>query len=178
MHPHLERLKDLYSEFGPVLILDPTTRDRECYAGWVNQGIRWAKTEGLDALIWSNDDIGPTTDTIGKLIDALAYADLVSQRRGDNNWDFSADLFGIRITHDQLWMDESYGFHWADLDMALRARVTGRRHELIDISYDMAAYVPVEPKGHLSEFHRHEAADVKLRDARWGWLLHGTVKHP
>ena len=60
MHPHLERLKDLYSEFGPVLILDPTTRYQERYAAWVNQGIRWAKAKDLDALIWSNDDIGPT----------------------------------------------------------------------------------------------------------------------
>lgn len=178
MHHHLETLRDMYSQFGPVLILDPSTRTQERYAAWVNQGIRWAKSEGLDALIWSNDDIGPTTDTIGKLIDALHYADLVSQRRGDNNWDFSADLFGIRITHDQLWMDESYGFHWADIDMALRARVTGRRHTLLDIAYDMAAYEHPEPDGHLNEFHHHEAADVELRDARWGWLLHGEVKHP
>lgn len=178
MHHHLETLRDMYSQFGPVLILDPSTRTQERYAAWVNQGIRWAKSEGLDALIWSNDDIGPDPRTIGKIVDELRYADLVSQRRGDNDWDFSADLFGIRITHDQLWMDENFGFHWADLDMAFRARVTGRRHHLLDIAYDMAAYVPDEPEGHLSEFNAYEAADVKLRDARWGWLLHGEVKHP
>jgi hypothetical protein len=177
MHPHLEQLVALYSQFGPALILDPTTREQERYAAWVNQGIRWAKAEGMDALIWSNDDIGPTPEVIGIMIDALHYADLASQRRGNNDWDFSADFFGIRITHDQLWMDESYGFHWADLDMALRARVTGRRHTLLDIGYDMGVYTPPEPHGHLREFDQHTAPDNALRDARWGWLLHGEVKH-
>lgn len=172
-HAHLDSLVALYSQFGPVLVLDPATRDKECYAAWVNQAIRWCKAEGHEALLWSNDDIGPTAEVIGKMIDALHYADLVSQRRANNDWDFSADLFGIRITHDQLWMDESYGFHWADLDMALRARVIGKRHTLLDLDYDMAAYVPDEPEGHLTEFNHHTAADVALRDARWGWLLHG-----
>jgi len=177
-HPHLEQLVNLYEQFGPVLVLEPATRDRECYAAWVNQGIRWAKVNGHEAMVWSNDDIGPTAEVIGKIIDALHYADLVSQRRGNNDWDFSADLFGIRITHDQLWMDESYGFHWADLDMALRARILGKKHTLLDLDYDMAAYEPPEPKGHLSEFDKFTAPDVALRDARWGWLLHGETKHP
>lgn len=171
-HDHLESLVGLYEQFGPVLILDPATRDKECYAAWVNQAIRWAKTQNFDALIWSNDDVGPDAAAVGTLIDAIYYADLVSQRRGNNDWDFSADFFAIRITHNQLWMDEAYGFHWADLDMALRARVLGKRHTLVDVEYNMAAYIPDEPAGHLSEFAKHEAADVALRDARWGWLLH------
>lgn len=179
MHPHLEQLVALYSQFGPVLILDPNTRHAERYASWFNQAIQWATDQGLDGLVFSNDDILPTWDTIRTLIDGLNGHDLASQNRADNNWDFSADFFATRINPNrQLWMDESYGFHWADLDMALRARTLGYRHALLELDYNMRAYEPHEPKGHLAEFARHTRADEMLRDSRWGWLLNGEVKHP
>lgn len=178
-HEHLDRLVELYSQFGQVLILEKSNRREERYASWVNQAIQWCKDEQHDVLVFTNDDILPNTEAIVALISAIKNgADIASQNRWDNNWDFSADFFALRIGPDQLWMDESFGFHWADLDMALRGRFMGKSHALLDIEYDVSAYKPIEPKGHLSEFGHFARADEELRDARWGWLLNREVKHP
>ena len=96
-------------------------RNKENFASWFNQAMEFYV--GWHYLIFVNDDVALTVDDISIIRDALlegndlVYVNDFSQYKG---WQMSGDCFGVRVATG-LRMDEGFTYHFADIDMKLRA---------------------------------------------------------
>lgn len=184
--PRLDELVAIASRIATVLILhhrdspgdypaEDIVRHQENYAAWFNQAAQEAQRRGGTEMIFMNDDYVIDSEGLESMFAELSNAHIVAV---DNDsyrgipGEFSGDCFAVRI--GDVWLDQSYNFHWADVDMQFRAMTQGLSISKISVETERHSQeMQREGYGWLQQFHDQ---DAELMFRRWGWLLRDEVE--